>query len=164
MPPWQNQPSEGALGLALHSLQETLTQPELSGCWERARAPSMMELVDEAPHGGRSCGSQKPGWILGTTVERVQSLPKLACSACPVPSIWNRRLETRRHREFPRRKLPLEEKAGSSRSGQISSQWEEGLSAVCVALSAEHGSRAHTGLQHSPVVFCCTPIWAFQNR
>lgn len=36
-------------------------------------------------------------------------------SVCPVPSIRNRSLETRRHREFPRKKLPLEEKAGSSR-------------------------------------------------
>lgn len=112
-----------------------------------------MKLVDEALYGGRSCGSQKPGWILGTMVERVQSLPKLGCSlfALYLPygtGDW----KPGGTGSFLEGNCPWKRRLGIFGSGQISSsQWEEGLRAVYMALPAEHGSRTHTGFQHSSV-------------
>lgn len=114
--------------------------------------PQYDGAVDEAPHGGRSCGSQKPGWILGTVAESVQSLTKLGCSLFALYFPYGTRdWKPGGTGNFLEGNCPWRRRLGVLGSGQISLQWEEGLSAVCMALPAERCLRTHTGLQHLSV-------------
>lgn len=119
--------------------------------------PQYDGAVDEAPH-GRRCGSQKPVWILGTVAGSVQSPPKIGCSLFVLylpyeTGDW----KPGGTENFLEGNCPWRRRLGVLRRGQISSQWEEGLSAVCMALPAERCLRTHTGLQHLSVGFLLHP-------